>query len=152
MLYIFMGGILCLLFVYLRRVKPQMPLMRHENVPYGSLTGRSIGRFFAENKIPYVLDVRMDDEIRTWGLKHTGSTVIVYIPLKQDREKAFLHDVLADSRMQTVLEEKREFLVMCAAGARSAHACILLKELGFNPINLYDGLAQVPQEFVRTAR
>lgn len=151
-LYVIVAGFLCLLFVYLKRVKPQMPLMRHENVPHGSITGRGVGAFLAAQKIPYVLDVRMDDEVRAWGLKHSGSTVIVYIPLRQDREKLFLLEVLADSRMVTVFEEKREFLVVCAGGERSAHACVLLKELGFNPINVYDGLAQVPPEYARAAR
>jgi len=121
-------------------------------VPHGSITGKAVGAYLASQKIPYVLDVRMDDEVRAWGLKHAGSTVIMYIPLRKDREKLFLLEVLADSRMMTVFEEKRPFLVICASGQRSALACILLKEMGFDPINVYDGLAQVPSEYVRAAR
>lgn len=145
------------LILYLRREQPKAaiaiePQMTRKNAPYPSLTGDSLGEYIATKKIPYVLDIRSDDETRKSGLKHIDPLIVVYIPFNQGREARFLEDVHADSRMQTILEEKREFLVMCASGARSEHACILLAKRGFHPINLYDGLAQVPSQYMRTTR
>jgi len=121
-------------------------------VPYRILGGRNISDFFKDNQLPYVLDIRNDAQIRLCGLKHSGSTVIMYIPFDPKDEAAFRKHVSADSRMLTVHKEKRAFLVMCGSGTRSARACAVLVEGGFRPVHLYDGLDRVPEKFIRYSR
>lgn len=86
----------------------------------------------SEGEKPFLLDVREPNE---WAAGHLAGAV--HIPVGQLLERL------------NELPSGRELIVMCKGGGRSALACELLGERGFDVVNLTGGLTSWTGELVQ---
>ena len=94
-----------------------------------------IKKFIENNPNTGLLDVRTEDEWNTIGKPDTKDLKIKYFFITISQDPSFLDNVRKN------INKKDQVLVMCAAGWRSIIAADLLKNEGFNVLNVSDGFS-----------
>ena len=92
-----------------------------------------IKEFVGNNPKTVLLDVRTEDEWKTFGKPETKDLGIKSFFITISQDTSFL-----DTVKQTI-DKKEQVLVMCAAGGRSIVAANLLANEGYNTLNVSDG-------------
>ena len=92
-----------------------------------------IKEFVGNNPKTVLLDVRTEDEWKTFGKPETKDLGIKSFFITISQDASFL-----DTVKQTI-DKKEKVLVMCAAGGRSIIAANLLANEGYNTLNVSDG-------------
>lgn len=88
-----------------------------------SITSKEVLERLQKKEDLFMIDVREPGE---WAMGHVAGAV--HFPLSQLAE------------LQKKLDRRRETIVMCQSGARSALACEMLTERGFDVVNMTGGL------------
>ena len=94
-----------------------------------------IKKFIENNPNTVLLDVRTEDEWNTVGKPDTKDLKIKSFFITISQDPGFLDSV------RKKINKKDQVLVMCAAGGRSIIAANLLKNEGFNVLNISDGFS-----------
>ena len=94
-----------------------------------------IKKFIENNPNTVLLDVRTEDEWNTIGKPDTRNLKIKSFFITISQDSSFLDTVNKN------INKKNQVLVMCAAGGRSIIAANLLKNEGFNVLNVSDGFS-----------
>lgn len=94
-----------------------------------------IKEFVGNNPKTVLLDVRTEDEWKTFGKPETKDLGIKSFFITISQDASFL-----DTVKQTI-DKKEKVLVMCAAGGRSIIAANLLANEGYNTLNVSDGFS-----------
>ena len=94
-----------------------------------------IKKFIENNPNTVLLDVRTEDEWNTIGKPDTKDLKIKSFFITISQDPSFLDNVRKN------INKKDQVLVMCAAGGRSIIAADLLKNEGFNVLNVSDGFS-----------
>jgi rhodanese-related sulfurtransferase len=94
-----------------------------------------IKKFIENNPNTVLLDVRTEDEWNTVGKPDTKDLKIKSFFITISQDPGFLDSV------RKKINKKNQVLVMCAAGGRSIIAANLLKNEGFNVLNISDGFS-----------
>ena len=94
-----------------------------------------IKEFVGNNPKTVLLDVRTEDEWKTFGKPETKDLGIKSFFITISQDASFL-----DTVKQTI-DKKEQVLVMCAAGGRSIIAANLLANEGYNTLNVSDGFS-----------
>ena len=94
-----------------------------------------IKKFIENNPNTVLLDVRTEDEWNSIGKPDTRNLKIKSFFITISQDSSFLDTVNKN------INKKNQVLVMCAAGGRSIIAANLLKNEGFNVLNVSDGFS-----------
>ncbi len=94
-----------------------------------------IKKFIESNPGTVLLDVRTEDEWNTIGKPDTQDLKIKSFFITISQDPSFLDNVKKN------INKKDQVLVMCAAGGRSIIAANLLKNEGYNVLNVTDGFS-----------
>ena len=94
-----------------------------------------IKEFVGNNPKTVLLDVRTEDEWKTFGKPETKDLGIKSFFITISQDASFL-----DTVKQTI-DKKEKVLVICAAGGRSIIAANLLANEGYNTLNVSDGFS-----------
>ena len=94
-----------------------------------------IKKFIENNPNTILLDVRTEDEWNTIGKPDTKDLKIKSFFITISQDPSFLDNVKKN------INKKDQVLVMCAAGGRSIIAANLLKNEGYNVLNVSDGFS-----------
>ena len=94
-----------------------------------------IKKFIEKNPKTVLLDVRTEDEWKTFGKPDTKDLGIKSFFITITQDQSFL-----DSVKQNI-DKKEQVLVMCAAGGRSIIAAKLLANEDYNTLNVSDGFS-----------
>ena len=94
-----------------------------------------IKKFIENNPNTVLLDVRTEDEWNTIGKPDTQDLKIKSFFITISQDPSFLDNVKKN------INKKDQVLVMCAAGGRSIIAANLLKNEGYNVLNVSDGFS-----------
>ena len=94
-----------------------------------------IKKFIENNPNTVLLDVRTEDEWNTIGKPDTKDLKIKSLFITISQDPSFLDNVKKN------INKKDQVLVMCAAGGRSIIAANLLKNEGYNVLNVSDGFS-----------
>ena len=94
-----------------------------------------IKKFIENNPNTVLLDVRTEDEWNTVGKPDTKDLKIKSFFITISQDPGFLESV------RKKINKKDQVLVMCAAGGRSIIAANLLKNEGYNVLNVSDGFS-----------
>ena len=94
-----------------------------------------IKKFIKSNPDTVLLDVRTEDEWNTIGKPDTKDLKIKSFFITISQDPSFLDNVKKN------INKKDQVLVMCAAGGRSIIAANLLKNEGYNVLNVSDGFS-----------
>ena len=94
-----------------------------------------IKKFIENNPNTVLLDVRTEDEWNTIGKPDTQDLKIKSFFITISQDPIFLDNVKKN------INKKDQVLVMCAAGGRSIIAANLLKNEGYNVLNVSDGFS-----------
>ena len=97
-------------------------------LPFNNLGGREFKMKF-ENKNGVLLDVRTPDEFNAGHIEGA---------INLDIFSPSFRDAIED------LEKDKEYFVYCRSGNRSAQACMLMSELGYQSNNLQGGISAWP--------
>ena len=92
-----------------------------------------IKEFVENNPKTVLLDVRTEDEWKTFGKPETKDLGIKSFFITISQDTSFLNTV------KQTIDKKEQVLVMCAAGGRSIVAANLLANEGYNTLNVSDG-------------
>ena len=94
-----------------------------------------IKKFIENNPNTVLLDVRTEDEWNTIGKPDAKDLKIKSFFITISQDPSFLDNVKKN------INKKDQVLVMCAAGGRSIIAANLLKNEGYNVLNVSDGFS-----------
>tara|TARA_B100000963_G_C22563448_1_gene642538 strand:+ start:40 stop:408 length:369 start_codon:yes stop_codon:yes gene_type:complete len=94
-----------------------------------------IKKFIEKNPKTVLLDVRTEDEWKTFGKPDTKDLGIKSFFITITQDQSFL-----DSVKQNI-DKKEQVLVMCAAGGRSIIAAKLLANEDYKTLNVSDGFS-----------
>ena len=99
-----------------------------------------IKKFIDSNPDTVLLDVRTENEWRTVGKPDTKDLGIKSFFITISQDPGFLE------RVKKNIDNKKQVLVMCAAGGRSIVAANLLANEGYNTLNVSDGFSGNDQD------
>ena len=94
-----------------------------------------IKSFIENNQKTVLLDVRTEDEWKTFGQPDTKSLGIKTFFITIGQDPGFIDNVKKD------INKENQVLVMCAAGGRSEIAVQLMQKEGYSAHNVSDGFS-----------
>ncbi|HEU5145432.1 MAG TPA: rhodanese-like domain-containing protein [Chryseosolibacter sp.] len=101
-----------------------------ENTAYKSLNGQEFKGEYNKSKYPVLIDVRTAGEFASGSIPNAKNIDI----MSPDFQKKI-----------TTLDKSKDYFLFCRSGSRSAQACSIMSEHGFNVYNLKGGVGAWPR-------
>lgn len=101
-----------------------------ENKAYKSLNGQEFKREYKKNRHPVLIDVRTAGEFASGSISKAKNIDM----MSRDFQKQI-----------TNLDKGKDYFLFCRSGSRSAQACSIMSQQGFNVYNLKGGLHAWPK-------